>query len=266
MLLVGLLMFLLLVFVDCFGCVCSIVLMVVLWSVVMFGCVLLINYVEMLVVCGFVGFGEVVYGSVGVVLIFSIFLVWLCVMFIGVFMVGGVFGFVFGMVFGGLVGVYFGWCWLFGVMVVFGIVLFVVYCCVVIEWWFVVYCVELCWCEVDVLCDLCGSVWVLMLGLFVLCLVICVYFGSGLYLFVLGVLFVWLLSYLNCYYVMVFDCVVVFVVGFVLFVGVGMVGCGIVIDCVGWVDGLCKWLIVIMYCVFIGVCFVVVFWLLFGLL
>ena len=260
-LLVGLLTFPLSVLADRFGRVRSIVLMAALWSVATLGCALSTDYAQMLVSRGLVGLGEAAYGSVGVALILSIFPARLRATLTGAFMAGGAFGSVFGMALGGLVGAHLGWRWSFAVMAALGIVLLVAYRTVVTERRLAACRVEPCrpHSHPDTPRDLRGSMRALMSGLFASRSVICAYIGSGLHLFVPGALFAWLPSYLNRYYAMAPDRAAVLAAGFVLLSGVGMVGCGIVTDRVGRIDGSRKWLTAIAYCVLTGVCLAVAF-------
>ncbi len=246
-LIVGLLTFPLSVIADRLGRVRSIVVMAMVWSLATLGCALATNFGELFVARAFVGLGEAAYGSVGVALILSIFPAHLRSTLTAAFMAGGAFGSVLGMSLGGAVAVHLGWRWSFGTMALLGILLTTAF-------WLVVT-------EKRIGTDARGlrqqrsnvqgigtSLRVLINGLFSTVSVVCAYVGSGLQLFILGSLFVWMPSYLNRYYDMAPDKAGAAAAAFVMIGAVGMVLCGMVTDRVSRQEPSRKWVSAIAYC------------------
>ncbi|WP_224788811.1 MFS transporter [Pandoraea terrae] len=246
-LIVGLLTFPLSVIADRWGRVRGIVAMAAVWSLATLGCALATNFGEMLVARAFVGLGEAAYGSVGVALILSIFPMHLRSTLTAAFMAGGAFGSVLGMSLGGVVAVHLGWRWSFGTMALLGILLTAAFWLVVTE---------------KRICSdhrnaherrpngqgVCSSLRMLVAGLFSTISVVCAYVGSGLQLFILGSLFVWMPSFLNRYYGLAPDKAGAGAAMFVMIGAVGMVLCGIVTDRVSQTVPARKWGTAIAYC------------------
>jgi MFS family permease len=256
-LMVGVLTFPLSVLADRWGRVKSIALMAALWSLATLGCAISTNYGEMLVARAFVGIGEAAYGSVGIALVLSIFPARLRATLTGTFMAGGAFGSVLGMAIGGAVGTHLGWRWSFGAMACLGIVLVVVYRCVVTE-------KKLAQLQPANAAQK-GDVGVrmsfraLVKGLFSTKSVVCAYVGSGIHLLVPAAVWAWMPSFLNRYYGMAPGKAAMGAAVFVLVTGLGMIVCGNLADRLNRKVAKRKWMTAITYCllccVLLGVAF-----------
>ncbi|MFE1289930.1 MFS transporter [Streptomyces sp. NPDC058751] len=241
-LMVGLLTFPMSLIADRWGRVKSLLLAAVMWSVATLGCALSANYDQMFVGRLFVGIGEAAYGSVGIAVVLSIFPLGLRATLSGAFIAGGAFGSVLGVSVGGAVAEHFGWRWAFGVMGVFGLVLAAVYGLVVTEKRLR---------PKDAPADaesgpgLQGRLRTLLPRLFSSVSVISAYVGSGLQLFIAASLMAWLPSYFNRYYDMPTAKAGATAGIFILVIGVGMIGGGIVSDRICRAFPIRKWAVAI---------------------
>jgi MFS family permease len=256
-LMVGVLTFPLSVLADRWGRVKSIVLMATLWSLATLGCAISTTYGELLIARAFVGIGEAAYGSVGIALVLSIFPARLRATLTGTFMAGGAFGSVLGMAIGGAVATRIGWRWSFGAMACLGIMLVVIYGCVVTE-------KRLAQLQPAIIGQKSGlgvrlSFRALMKGLFSTKSVVCAYVGSGIHLLVPAAVWAWMPSFLNRYYGMAPGKAAVNAAAFVLVTGLGMVVCGILADRLNRKVAQRKWMTAIAYCllccVLLGIAF-----------
>ncbi|NRH26589.1 MFS transporter [Pseudomonas sp. MS19] len=223
-LMVGLLTFPLSLLADRFGRVRSLALMALLWSLATLGCALAQNYQHMLIARFMVGLGEAAYGSVGIAVVMSVFPKSMRATLASAFMAGGLFGSVLGMALGGAIAVKLGWRWSFASMALFGLVLAVLYPIIVRE----------------------SRIAPKRLGaisqkskaaisrplrtLYCTRSVIGAYVGSGLQLFVVGTVLVWLPSYFNRYYAMDEGKAGGLAALIVLCCGAGTVCCGMLSD------------------------------------
>ncbi|CAG4893129.1 MFS transporter [Paraburkholderia gardini] len=245
-LMVGVLTFPLSVLADRWGRVKSIALMAALWSLATLGCAISTSYGEMLIARAFVGIGEAAYGSVGIALVLSIFPARLRATLTGTFMAGGAFGSVLGMAIGGAVGTHLGWRWSFGAMACLGIVLVVVYRCVVTEKKLAAVQPPGAATKGDL--DVRMSFSALVKGLFSTRSVVCAYVGSGIHLLVPAAVWAWMPSFLNRYYGMAPGKAAMSAAVFVLVTGLGMIVCGNLADRLSRKVAKRKWMAAIAYC------------------
>ena len=240
-LMVGLLTFPLSLVADRWGRVKSLVLMAIIWSVATLLCAVAVNYGQMLGARFLVGVGEAAYGSVGIAVVLSVFRPHLRASLSGAFMAGGSFGSVLGVALGGVIGVQFGWRAAFVFMAVFGLVLAVLFGVVVRQRKLDDYQVA------DPAGATVAGYRAPLSSLFKIASINLAYVGSALNLFVAGVLLSWLPSFLNRYYGMKPDRAGAVAAIFVLLIGAGMVGCGIVTDRLSKETQVRKWTTAITY-------------------
>jgi MFS family permease len=239
---VGLLTFPTSLLADRWGRARCLVLAATLWSLATIGCALSASYGQMFVARLFVGIGEAAYGSVGIAVVLSVFPIALRATLSGSFIAGGAFGSVLGVSLGGAIGQHFGWRWAFGAMGIFGLVLAAVFGLVVTE---------------KRLRPAPGEgaeapsttsalrYRALLPQLFSSVSVVSAYVGSGLQLFIPGAMIAWLPSFFNRYYHMPTAKAGATAGVFALFIGIGMVGGGIVSDRVSRRVPVRKWTVAI---------------------
>ncbi|MFV0459224.1 MAG: MFS transporter [Actinomycetales bacterium] len=203
----------------------AIVLMAGLWSLATLGAALAANYEQMLVARCLVGVGEAAYGSVGLAVVLTVFSPARRASLTGAFMAGGSFGSVLGVFLGGIIAVQIGWRWSFGVMGCIGLVLVLLYALLINDR------------RLGAHRHPDNAEPVTAAGtraplrtLVSTPSVVCAYLGSGLQLFVAGTMFAWLPSYLNRSYGLAPDRAGAAAAFFILIMGVGMIGCGVITD------------------------------------
>ncbi|MGO4202769.1 MFS transporter [Rhodococcus sp. TAF43] len=244
-LMVGMLTFPLSVAADRWGRVRMLVASAALWSVATLFCAFAGSYSQLLVGRFFVGVGEAAYGSIGAAVVVGLFAPHLRASLTGAFMSGGMFGSVAGVALGGVIAVNFGWRWAFGAMAIIGLVLVVAFRSCVSERRLALY--QHPDDGVQTPSDA-GDVRVPLSSLFKGTSVISAYIGSGLQMFVGGALMTWLPSYVNRYYDLPPDKAALMASAFVLMIGVGMIGCGMISDRVSRVDHSNRWTASIAFC------------------
>ena len=241
---------------DRWGRVRSIVLMAVIWSLATAGSAIAANYEQLMLARVFIGVGEAAYGSVGLAVVLAVFPVYRRAALTGAFTAGGSFGSVLGVVLGGALAVQFGWRWSFAVMAILGLVLVALFRLFISD-------KKLDAHRVD---DVVEGEPVSTTGdraklrtLLSTPSVIAAYIGSGLQLFIAGSLFAWLPSYLNRAYGLAPDKAAGLAAVAILFMGVGMIVCGVVTDRLSRHVPIRKWTTAIVYSlitlVFLGVGF-----------
>ena len=243
-LMVGVLIFPLSVAADRWGRVRMLVASAALWSAATLFCAFADSYGEMLVGRFFVGVGEAAYGSIGAAVIVGLFAPERRASLTGAFMSGAMFGSVVGVSLGGVIAVNFGWRWAFGAMAIIGFVLVVAFRTLVNESRIALYRHPD---DVQTPSAADGRRAPLS-SLFKGVAVISTYLGSGLQLFVAGALLTWLPSYVNRYYDLAPDRAALLAAVFVLLIGIGMVGCGMISDSVSRLDHSKRWTSSIGFC------------------
>jgi len=212
---------------DRWGRVRAVVAMGILWSLATIGAGLAANYGQLFFARFLIGVGEAAYGSVGLALVLAVFAASKRASLTGAFMAGGSFGSVLGVALGGVLAVQFGWRWAFGAMGALGLILAAMYLGLINERKLAKYKIA----------DVAGEGGKVEEGkraklstLFSTPSVVLAYIGSGLQLFITGALFAWLPSYFNRAYGMKADRAGAVAALFILIIGVGMIGCGMITD------------------------------------
>ncbi|HVL01996.1 MAG TPA: MFS transporter [Dongiaceae bacterium] len=221
-LMVGLLTFPLSLMADRWGRVKSLALMATLWSLATLGCALAQSYEQMFLGRFLVGVGEAAYGSVGIAVVLAVFPHHLRATLAAAFMAGGMFGSVLGVGLGGVIAAHLGWRWAFASMALFGLALALLYPIVVREKKVTVPPTKTQMSSPAVQRPL--------RTLFSSRSVLCAYIGSGLQLFVVGTMIVWLPSYLNRYHDMGTEKAGGVAAIILLCSGVGTILCGMLSD------------------------------------
>jgi MFS family permease len=229
---------------DRWGRVRSIVLMATIWSLATLGSALAANYGQLMLSRLCIGVGEAAYGSVGLAVVLAVFPAYRRATISGAFIAGGSFGSVIGVALGGSLAVHFGWRWSFAAMAILGIVLVTLYRALISDKKLDAYRVT----------DLAGGERVPVVAeraklrtLFSTPSVIAAYIGSGLQLFIAGSLFAWLPSYLNRAYHLPADKAAGVAAIAILFMGAGMIVCGVVTDRLSRTVAIRKWTTAIVY-------------------
>lgn len=233
---------------DRFGRARAIVAMAALWSLATLASAWASNYGELLVARIFVGVGEAAYGSIGLAVVFVVFRPHLRSTLSGAFLGGGAFGSVIGVALGGVIGMHFGWRAAFVVMGVIGLVLAVIYAFTITEKRLAAHEVP------NAAAALEPETESLMTKarfktLFSTPAVVMAYLGSGLQLFMTGTLLAWLPSFFNRTYGMTPDRAGKVAALFLLLLGVGMIGTGLISDRVSRTVTVRKWTSSIVYAV-----------------
>jgi len=231
---------------DRFGRARAIVGMATLWSLATLASARASNYGELLVARIIVGVGEAAYGSIGLAVVFLVFKPHLRSTLSGAFLGGGAFGSVIGVALGGVIAMRFGWRHAFIVMGVIGLVLAVIYAFTITEKKLRDHAIP------DAAAKLEPTTKKLMTKarfktLFSTPAVVMAYLGSGLQLFMTGTLLAWLPSFFNRTYGMTPDRAGKVAALFLLLLGVGMIGTGIISDRVSKVVTVRKWTTSIVY-------------------
>ncbi len=223
---------------DRWGRVNSIVIMAIVWSAATIGSAFAAGYGQLLLARFLIGLGEAAYGSVGLAVVLAVFAPHRRASLTGAFMAGGSFGSVLGVALGGVFAVQFGWRWAFAIMGILGLVLAVLYRAMISERKLDAHRVP----------EPAGESPALAAGqrarlstLFSTPAVVLAYVGGGLQLFIAGSLFAWLPSYLNRAYGMAPDRAGGVAAIFILILGAGMVGCGMITDRLSRTKPMHKW-------------------------
>lgn len=219
---------------DRWGRVKSITAMAGMWCLATVGCGLSQNHSQMLVARGFVGLGEAGYASAGGAILSHVFPPQQRSAIIGAFMAAAVFGSVLGVVLGGMIAAQYGWRWAFIGVGGASLALVVLYPIVVRDYKTVAL--------VKAGDGTTGgsqrmSVWDVVKELFASRTAIFAYLGSGLQMFIVGVVNAWMPTYLGRYYDLTPDKAALWGGGVILVAGVGMIIGGWVVDRMGRRDG-----------------------------
>ena len=256
-LMVGLLTLPLSLLADRWGRVKSLVLMAVLWSVATLLCAVAASFEQMLGARFLVGVGEAAYGSVGIAVVLSVFAPRVHASLSGAFISGGSFGSVIGVALGAVIAVHLSWRWSFAAMAVFGLILAALFRALVSERKLAQYAVD------DPPAATAGAprqkFRAPVSSLFTNPAVLCAYLGGGLQIFTSAVLLAWMPSFFNRYYDLAPDQAGVVASVVVLFIGSGMVVCGVITDRVARDDLARRWTAAVVFCGIALVCLTVGF-------
>jgi len=202
------------------------------------------SYEQMLGARFLVGVGEAAYGSVGIAVVLSVFAPRLRASLSGAFMAGGSFGSVIGVAFGGVIAVQLSWRWSFASMAIFGLILVALFWALVSERKLARHAVAD---DTDTTTDAAPSAGprAPISSLFTNPAVLCAYIGGGLQMFTAAALMAWLPSFFGRSYGLAADKAAAMAAIFVLLIGAGMIGCGIVADRVARKDPARKWTVAI---------------------
>lgn len=210
---------------DRFGRRRAVLLMAALWSLATLGSAVAAGYGQLLGARALVGVGEAAYGSVGLALVLGLFPASRRATLAGAFTAGSAFGAVLGIALGGVLASRWGWRWAVAAVAVLGIVLLLLFRRLVSDDQLARH---------EQLDTVDGPPGIRPRARLSAVLspptVLCTYLGNGLQLFVAGSLLAWLPSYLNRAYGLAAGVAAVLAAGLLLFIGIGMIGCGIVTD------------------------------------
>jgi predicted MFS family arabinose efflux permease len=230
------------VFGDRFGRRRAILLMAGLWSLATLASAFAADYGQLLGARVLVGVGEAAYGSVGLAVVLSLFPAHRRAALSGAFTAGSSFGAVLGIALGGAVASRFGWRWAVMAMAVVGLVVAALFRALVTEEKLARHA------EPDPADGPPGPRPRAPLSSVVAePAVLCAYLGNGLQLFVAGSLLAWLPSYLNRSYELSAGTAAALAAGLLLFLGVGMIGCGMLTDRLARTRPLRRWTTAIGY-------------------
>ena len=237
---------------DRFGRVRAITAMAVLWSVATLASAWASTYGELLAARIVVGVGEAAYGSIGLAVVFLVFKPPLRSTLSGAFLGGGAFGSVLGVAIGGVVAARFGWRPAFVTMGVIGLVLALVYAVTITERRVRRH-------EISDAAQPAPESAERMTRasfrtLFSTPAVVMAYLGAGLQLFMTGTLLAWLPSFFNRSYEMAPDRAGKVAAIYLLVLGAGMIGTGMISDRARRRDPRRTWTTSIGYCVVALVC------------
>jgi predicted MFS family arabinose efflux permease len=208
---------------DRWGRVRAIVVMALVWSLATAGSALAGGVGHLLLARVLIGVGEAGYGSVGLAVVLALFAPTRRASLSGAFIAGGSFGSVLGVALGGAFASHVGWRGAFAAMGVIGVGLAVGYAVVVRPRRLARY-------RVGGAAPLATATRVRLSTVVSSPSVVLAYLGGGLQLFVTGSLFAWLPSFFNRSYHLVPSRAAGLAAVFILIVGVGMIGCGVITD------------------------------------
>ena len=230
------------VFGDRFGRRRAILLMAGLWSLATLGSAFAADYGQLLGARVLVGVGEAAYGSVGLAVVLSLFPARRRAALSGAFTAGSSFGAVLGIALGGALASRFGWRWAVVAMAVVGLVLAALFRALVTEEKLARHAAPD---PADGPLD--PRVRAPLSSVVAEPAVRCAYLGNGLQLFVAGSLLAWLPSFLNRSYGLSTGAAAALAAGLLLFLGVGMIGCGMLTDRLARARPLRRWTTAIGY-------------------
>lgn len=215
---------------DRWGRVKSITAMAGLWGLATIGCGLAQNYGQMMAARAMVGLGEAGYGSAGTAILFHVFPKRRHAMIGGAFLAAALFGSVGGVVAGGLLSTHFSWRHAFVVVGAAGLLLVVLYPLVVRDYKTVPLVAK------DASGERRMRVGEIVRALFETRTALFTYLGSGLQMFIIGVVNAWIPSYMSRYYGLAPDRAALQAGIVVLVAGIGMIACGWLVDRLGQRD------------------------------
>ncbi len=202
---------------DRWGRVKSITAMAGLWGLATIGCGLAQNYGQMMAARAMVGLGEAGYGSAGTAILFHVFPKRRHAMIGGAFLAAALFGSVGGVVAGGLLSTHFSWR-------------HALYPLVVRDYKTVPLVAK------DASGERRMRVGEIVRALFETRTALFTYLGSGLQMFIIGVVNAWIPSYMSRYYGLAPDRAALQAGIVVLVAGIGMIACGWLVDRLGQRD------------------------------
>ncbi|MFE2999941.1 MFS transporter [Nocardia sp. NPDC059246] len=247
-LMVGLLAFPLSLAADRWGRVRSLLVMATIWSLATLLCALAGSYGQMLGARFLLGVGEAAYGSVGAAVMLAVFAPHLRASLSGAFLAGGSFGSVLGVALGGIVSSHIGWRWTFALMAGVGLLLVGAFRILVTESALRTHTVTESASTHPIGTAAGGMARAPLSSLFSSVSLWCAYLGGGLQLFVAAVLMAWLPSFFNRSYAMPSDRAGFVASAYVLLIGTGMIGCGILTDRLGRRHPVRQWNSALAYC------------------
>jgi predicted MFS family arabinose efflux permease len=196
--------------------------MALVWSLATAGSALAGGFGHLLLARVLIGVGEAGYGSVGLAVVLALFAPHRRASLSGTFIAGGAFGSVLGVALGGAFAAHVGWGGAFAAMGLIGIGLAVAYALVVRPRRLADYRVA----DADQPSTTRARLSTVVSNPSL----VLAYLGGGLQLFITGSLFAWLPSYFNRSYHLAPSRAASLAAVFILIVGVGMIGCGVITD------------------------------------